>query len=313
MHAIVVEEFGDSSKLLYREVADPVVGPGTVAVRQKLTSVNFADIASRRGIGSKVPFTPGLDGMGTVAAVGAGVTRVKVGDRVAVWADGGSYCDIVVAREELVYPVAASVPDEVAASPTVLVTAYNVLHLASKLQAGETVLIHAAAGGVGSVLVQMAKEIGAGKIFATAGGPEKLAVARGADRAPDRALKKSGSLRLRRLGQGLRQFRRHGGHFHEQLARDIAREQTVLALIDLAHGVVVDQDGKHDVAFGSDIRRARGPNRAAFDQRLRLVGAAVPDHGLLPLVQHPRHHRGTHAAEAAKSNIHVSLPCAGFA
>jgi NADPH2:quinone reductase len=187
MHAIVVEEFGDASKLLWREVPDPVPRPGTVAVKLKLTSVNFADIASRRGIGSKVPFTPGLDGMGTVSAVGEGVTRVKTGDRVAVWADGGSYCEIVVAREELVYPVADSVPDEVAASPTVLVTAYNVLHLAAKLQAGETVLIHAGAGGVGSVLVQMAKVIGAGKIFATAGGEEKLAIARdfGADVAID--------------------------------------------------------------------------------------------------------------------------------
>jgi NADPH2:quinone reductase len=158
-----------------------------VAVRQQLTSVNFADTAARRGVGSKVPFTPGLDGMGTVHAVGEGVTRVKPGDRVAVWPDNGSYAEIVVAREELVYPVAASVPDTVAASATVLVTAYNVLHLVSKLEAGETVLVHAAAGGVGSVLVQMAKEIGAGKIFATAGGPEKLAIARdfGADVAID--------------------------------------------------------------------------------------------------------------------------------
>jgi NADPH2:quinone reductase len=187
MHAIVVEEFGDASKLLWREVPDPVAGPGQVAVRQQLTSVNFADIASRRGIGSKVPFTPGLDGMGTVIAVGAGVTRVKPGDRVAVWSETGTYCEIVVAREELVYPVAASVPDEVAASPTVLVTAYNILHLASRLEAGESVLIHAAAGGVGSVLVQIAKEIGAGKIVATAGSAEKLAIARdfGADVAID--------------------------------------------------------------------------------------------------------------------------------
>lgn len=187
MHAIVVEEFGDASKLLWREVPDPVAGPGQVAVRQQLTSVNFADIASRRGIGSKVPFTPGLDGMGTVLAVGEGVTRVKPGDRVAVWSDAGSYCEIVVAREDLVYPVAPSVPDVVAASATVLVTAYNILHLASRLEAGESVLIHAAAGGVGSVLVQMAKEIGAGKIVATAGSPEKLAIARdfGADVAID--------------------------------------------------------------------------------------------------------------------------------
>ena len=188
MHAVVVEEVGAPEKLLWRERPEPVPGPGMVTVRLKLTSVNFADIAARRGTGvTPVPFTPGLDGMGTVLAIGAGVTRVRPGDRVAVSPDGGSYAEVVVAREDLVYPVDASLSDEVAASMTVLVTAWNILHLVARLQPGETVLVHAAAGGVGSVLVQTAKAAGAGRIFATAGSPAKLKIARelGADVAID--------------------------------------------------------------------------------------------------------------------------------
>jgi NADPH2:quinone reductase len=180
VHAVVVEETGGPEKLLWRERPEPVPGPGMVAVRLGLTSVNFADIQARRGTGvTKTPFTPGLDGMGTVIAVGEGVKRVRAGDRVSVNPDDGSYAEVVLAREILVFPVDASISDEAAASITVLVTAWNILHLVARIVPGETVLIHAAAGGVGSVLVQMAREAGAGRIFATAGSPAKLEIARG--------------------------------------------------------------------------------------------------------------------------------------
>jgi NADPH:quinone reductase len=180
VHAVCVEETGGPEKLLWRERPEPVPGPGMVAVRLALTSVNFADIQARRGAGvTKTPFTPGLDGMGTVVAVGTHVTQVRVGDRVSVNPDGGSYAEVVLAREELVYPVDASISDEAAASVTVLVTAWNILHFVARIQPGESVLIHAAAGGVGSVLVQMAREAGAGRIFATAGSPAKAELARG--------------------------------------------------------------------------------------------------------------------------------------
>lgn len=188
MNAVVVEQVGGPEKLLWRERPQPVPGPGMATVRLKLTSVNFADIAARRGTGvTPVPFTPGLDGMGTVEAIGEGVTRVRPGDRVAVSPDGGSYAEIVTAREDLVYRVEPSIPDEAAASMTALVTAWNILHMVARIQPGETVLIHAAAGGVGSVLVQIAKAAGAGRIFATAGSERKLQIARelGADVAID--------------------------------------------------------------------------------------------------------------------------------
>jgi NADPH2:quinone reductase len=180
MHRIVVEETGGPDKLLYVDRPEPVPGPGQVAVRIGLTSVNFADIQARRGTGvTKTPFTPGLDGMGTVLAVGPNVTRVKPGQRVAVNPDDGSYADVVLAREELVFPVSDAISDEAAASVTVLVTAWNILQMVARIQPDETVLIHAAAGGVGSVLVQMAKALDVKRIFATAGSDEKLAIARG--------------------------------------------------------------------------------------------------------------------------------------
>jgi NADPH:quinone reductase len=182
MFAIVVDAFGEADQLQWREVPDPVPWPGNVAVKVGLTSVNFADIQARRGVGgagAQVPFTPGLDAMGTIVALGEGVTDRHVGQRVAVNPDGGSYAEIVVARSVLTYPMDDAISNEAAASPTVLVTAYNLLTLAGRLQAGESVLVHSAAGGVGSVAVQMARELGAGSIFATVGSPQKVALVQG--------------------------------------------------------------------------------------------------------------------------------------
>src|SRR5579875_1284692 len=178
MHAIVVEGVGDPSVLQWRAVPDPKPGPGQVAIKVKLTSVNFADIQQRRGTGAavpKMPFTPGLDCMGTIVALGEGVEKLHVGQRVSA------------SPEVLTIPVDGTISDEAAASPTVLVTAYNLLTLAARLQRGQSVLVHAGAGGVGSVAVQMAKRLGAGTVFATAGGEHKVRIARdcGADIAID--------------------------------------------------------------------------------------------------------------------------------
>jgi len=190
MHAIVVEAVGDPSVLQWKEVPDPKPGAGQVAIRVGLTSVNFADIQQRRGTGAavaKTPFTPGLDCMGTIVALGEGVLNLRVGQRVSASPDAGSYAEIVIARDMLTFPVDGAISDEAAASATVLVTAYNLLMMAARLQQGESVLIHAAAGGVGSTAVQMAKALGAGKVFATAGGAAKVKLAQklGADVAID--------------------------------------------------------------------------------------------------------------------------------
>ncbi|MFN2460456.1 MAG: zinc-binding alcohol dehydrogenase family protein [Candidatus Velthaea sp.] len=186
MLAIEVTDYGDASVLHAVERPEPKPGPGEVAIRVTQTGVNFADIMARRGnyhAGGRPPFVPGLDCAGTVVAVGPGVTEIEPGRRVAAFPDGGSYADVVIARAILTYPLDDLVSDEEGAALLLLVTAYNVITLAGRLQENESILIHAAAGGVGSTAVQIARALGAGRIFATAGGADKLRVAReaGAD------------------------------------------------------------------------------------------------------------------------------------
>jgi NADPH2:quinone reductase len=124
--------------------------------------------------GGPPPFVPGLDCVGTILAVGREVTDLKVGQRVAAFPEDGGYTEIAVARDILTYPLPDAVPDEAGASLTMLVTAYNTLVTCARLERGESVLIHSAAGGVGSLAIQIARALGAGTIVAVAGGAEKV-------------------------------------------------------------------------------------------------------------------------------------------
>jgi NADPH2:quinone reductase len=185
MHAIVVERTGGPEVLTWQARPDPTPGPDEVTIRVTASGINFADIQRRRGgyRGGPPPFTPGLDCAGTVLAVGAGVTQFRVGQRVAAFPEDGGYTEIARAKTVLTYALPEAVSDEAGASLTMLVTAHNLLVQSARLQQGESVLITAAAGGVGTIAIQMARALGAGTILAVAGGPEKLAVARdsGAD------------------------------------------------------------------------------------------------------------------------------------
>lgn len=183
MHAIVVEKLGDPSVLQWREMPEPAPKAGEVAIRVSQTGVNFADIMARRGGyhgGKEPPFVPGLDCAGTIVAVGEDVSGLHVGQRVASMPANGTYAEVVVAPAATTYSLDAAVSDDDAASLLMLVTAYNVLTFAGRFAAGESVLVHAAAGGVGSTAVQIARALGAGKIFATVGSEEKRAIARDA-------------------------------------------------------------------------------------------------------------------------------------
>jgi NADPH2:quinone reductase len=184
MKAIVIEQFGAPDVLQLKEREAPQPGPDQIAIKVSVTSVNFADTMWRTvRPGAKVPFTPGLDCAGTVAAVGANVRDFKVGQRVAAFADGGSYAEIALARPVLSYAIPDGVTDEQACGLVVLVTAWNLLTLAGRLVAGENVLVHAGAGGVGSTAIQLARHMGAKLIFATVGDMAKAEYARecGAD------------------------------------------------------------------------------------------------------------------------------------
>lgn len=173
MRGVVVESFGGSDVLRVREMPTPEPGPGEVRLRVSLASVNYADVLSRRGgydAGPSVPFVPGLDAVGIVDALGAGVSSLSVGQRAAAFVKGGSYAECALASEALTYPLSDDLPDEAVGGLTVLVTAYNVLTLAGRVQAGETVLVHAASGGVGSVAVQIAKALGAARVIGVTSG-----------------------------------------------------------------------------------------------------------------------------------------------
>ncbi|MBB6096635.1 NADPH2:quinone reductase [Deinobacterium chartae] len=176
MQAIVVHAYGNSEQLQWREWPDPEPGSGQVRIRTRLTSVNFADIAARRGgydAGAAPPFVPGLDVVGTVEALGPGVRDLEVGTRVAAFPLGGSYATLTLAPAALTFPVPDTLGDEAVAGLTVLTTAYGLLTRAGRLSPGETVLVHAAAGGVGSTAVQLARVLGAGRVIGTAGSARK--------------------------------------------------------------------------------------------------------------------------------------------
>lgn len=186
MKAIVVMQNGAPEQLELREWPTPQPKAGQVLIKTALCSVNFADVLSRRGgyeAGAAPPFVPGLDVVGTVEALGEGVDDLYVGQRVVAFAQGGSYAEYCLAAASLAYPVPNDLSNEAVSGLTVLVTAYNLLHWVGRLQAGDRVVVHAAAGGVGSTLLQMAKAMGAAQVLATLSHPTKAPVAQklGAD------------------------------------------------------------------------------------------------------------------------------------
>ncbi|TWT16145.1 NADPH:quinone oxidoreductase family protein [Planomicrobium sp. CPCC 101079] len=188
MKAIVVNELGGPDVLQLSEVAIPAILPHQVLIRTEAISVNFADIKARRGeYHGKVsasPFIPGLDCAGEIIKVGAQVTRFKIGQRVMAFPKEGSYAEYVAADEKLAFAVPDGLDSETAAaSLTVGITAYNVLNRVARLSPGETVLIHAAAGGIGTTAIQLARLAGASQVIGTVSSEAKMETAKnmGAD------------------------------------------------------------------------------------------------------------------------------------
>ncbi len=187
MKAVQVTRFGGPEVLAYVDLPDPSPAEQQVLVQVEAMGVNFADLKAREGghlSAAPPPFTPGLEAAGTVLAVGAKVRQVAPGDRVVAFPAGG-YAERAVAPEALTYRLAPAVPfDAAAAFLLVFNMAYHALKTQGRLAAGETVMIHAAGGGVGTAAVQLAKLWGA-RVFACAGSDEKLAKVKalGADEA----------------------------------------------------------------------------------------------------------------------------------
>ncbi|MGB9687649.1 NADPH:quinone reductase [Thermogutta sp.] len=191
MKAAYIEHYGPPEVIKYGELPQPQPGDTEVLIRVGAVSVNPIDTYIRAGIVPMPipkPYILGCDVAGTVEAVGAKVTRFKVGDRV--WGSNqgllgrqGTFAEYVVADECWLYPTPQTVSDrEAAAIALVGITAHLGLFRDARLQAGETVFVHGGAGGVGSCVVQMAKAVGA-RVITTAGSDEKAELCRqlGAD------------------------------------------------------------------------------------------------------------------------------------
>ncbi|NUP36408.1 MAG: zinc-binding dehydrogenase [Streptomyces sp.] len=181
MRAVEFQEYGGPEVLKVVEAEVPEPGPGQVSLDVAYTGVNFADLKAR-GEGYRVPqlpFVPGLEASGRIRALGEGVTGLSVGQEVTALTEGGAYADVVLANASTVFPVPAGVGLRTAATlPTVLPTAYTLVHAVGRLQPGETVLVQGAAGGVGTVVGQLAKAAGAGAVYGVVSGAAKAAYAR---------------------------------------------------------------------------------------------------------------------------------------
>jgi len=184
MRAIRVQHTGGPEVMELAEVPVPQPKPNEAVVKVSVAGVNSIDGHFRDGsLRTPVPFIPGQEGAGVVSEVGAQGKTVKVGDRVAWSGSLGSYAEYVAATADSLVPVPANITDEQAAAAMMHgLTAHYLANDAHKLKAGETALVHAAAGGVGLLLVQMARAIGA-RVIGTASSEEKAKLAReaGAD------------------------------------------------------------------------------------------------------------------------------------
>jgi NADPH2:quinone reductase len=179
--AVVVRATGGPEVLEFAQIDVPEPGTGELLVDVAAAGVNYIDTYHRRGLYPKdLPFTPGNEGAGVVAAVGPDVTGFAVGDHVA-WAEAaGSYAQRAIVPAHSAFAVPEGVSDEVAAASMLQgLTAHYLVTSTYPVKPGDTVLIHAAAGGVGLLLVQTAKSRG-GKVIATVSTAEKEELARGA-------------------------------------------------------------------------------------------------------------------------------------
>ena len=181
MRAVVIRRKGGPEVLEVEEVEDPEPGAGEVVVEVAAAGLNFIDTYQRSGLYPvDVPFTPGLEASGAVLSTGPGVTGVTEGDRIAFCSRLGAYAERAVVPAADLVPVPDGVSSDTAAAA--MLQGLTALYLATStypLEAGANCLVHAGAGGVGLLLIQMAKRLGA-TVYTTVGSDEKGEIARGA-------------------------------------------------------------------------------------------------------------------------------------
>jgi NADPH2:quinone reductase len=191
MKMVQFTEYGGPEVLQVIEVDRPVPTGRRVLIKVEAIGVNYADTARREGnyvVPTPLPFVPGTEIAGVVCEVGEEASTVRVGERVVALIESGGYAEYASVDERAVIPLPDGLDVQKAvALPVQGLSAYHILKTMGRLERGETVLVHAAAGGVGTLAVQLAKLFGAGKVIATASTEEKrkLAIQLGADVAVD--------------------------------------------------------------------------------------------------------------------------------
>lgn len=252
MRAIRVRRFGGPEELRVEEVEMPAPGEGEVLIEVRAAGLNYAELLQREGRypgAPPFPFTPGFEAAGVVAAVGPGVSRVRPGARVVAMLPGqGAFAEYAIAAEQLTIPIPDSLPFEAAAAlPVQAPTALLCLRVAGRLGEGESVFIPAAAGGVGSFLVQLARRLGAGTIIAGASTEEKRATARrlGADLAIDYT-RPDWPDRVRAATGG------RGADVVFDMSGGVVGEQSLKALAPQGRLVLFGADSPHATRFGHE-------------------------------------------------------------
>ena len=188
MKAIRIHTTGGPEVMQLEELETPTPKADEILIKVAAAGVNYADLAQRAGeylTQTHTPMTPGMEIAGTVVSLGEGVSSVTEGTRVAAFCDGG-YAEYAITRANMVIPIPPALDfTHAAAFPLQGITAYQLLQESAHIQAGESVLVHAAAGGVGTLAIQLAKLMGAGTVIGTASSAEKLELVRslGADSA----------------------------------------------------------------------------------------------------------------------------------
>ena len=178
-YAIRIHETGGPEKMRWEEVEVGAPGPGQVLVRNTAVGLNFVDVYHRSGLyPNALPLTLGMEGAGVVEAVGPKVKEFKVGDRVAYAQPMGSYAEKCLRPVDRLVKIPAGIDDRIAAAIMLKgMTAWYLIRRTYKVKKGDTILMHAAAGGVGQILCQWAKHLGA-TVIGTVGSDDKAALAK---------------------------------------------------------------------------------------------------------------------------------------
>lgn len=286
MKALVCKEFGEPDILVMEDIAEPTVSEGDVKIQIHSVGLNFPDtlmIAGKYQFKPSFPFSPGMESSGVVSEVGAGVTTIKVGDRVMANHGFGGFAEYVVAPEAATYVLPDNMPfDQAAGFPVTYGTTYHALVDRGELKKGEVLLVHGAAGGVGLNAVELGKALGA-TVIGTVGSDEKMDIVRqyGADHVINYSTE-SIKDRVKELtgGKGADViYDPVGGDAFDQSMRCINWEGRLL-VVGFASGRIAELKTNlallkgcsvMGVFWGEFARRSPEKNRANFNTMLKMV------------------------------------------